>query len=804
MVSFYILFALKQCDTSLILKNHEGIEKGSGKERFQSICTIRFLLIFFFFCFGFNATHSIVFPTLPDNHVSHFSDQKKYHIHGMVLSAPLKMSRKTRFDFSVDKLRDDKGNLFDVTGKIRVSVYSPLSGFRYGDRLWVKGKIKLFRNFSNPGGFDYVRYMNLNGMWGSTNVNGYHVEFDADLPKRSLMLSAISLVNHLRENFEKRIYNILEDPDAAAVLSALVTGKKDKISSRLKTAFARSGASHILAISGTHLSIIATISFWFFNRLMSLFLPVLIRGWSRKLAALLTIFPLIGYALFSGFSPSTRRALIMIVIFMSAYVIERESNAMNSLAAAGLGILTFDPVSLFSVSFQLSFVAVFFILMGLRLISVHQVPIKKNVFTGLAGFVFISVCAITGTQPIVMYYFHLLSFSGVLSNLIVIPVVGFLVLPLGIAAFLMNALCQSLSFFFIQSAGFILKFCISMIFYISDIQYSWVETFTPDILEMACYYLFFYVIFRIALQIPKRNLAPELIVAGGLLTGLVVHETMLVKSRFFNKTVCCTALDVGQGSSTLVQLPGGLNFLVDGGGFSYFNNFDTGEHIIAPVLRQKRILTLEGVILTHPEADHINGLVYILKHFKVKQLIKNCDTRDTYAYRDLMNAAQERGVAISLVNEMNEKIGSDDWEFHFFHPFDSSCDYAIDAHPDYNNNSVVFKLIFKDVSILFPGDIMADTEAALVMSKKDALRSRVLVVPHHGSSTSTTRAFLDVVRPEIALISCGWQNRFGFPHESVLNALQRAGSEIYRTDLAGAVQICSDGSKFDISTCRGE
>ena len=783
---------------------------------FYKMLISRHKIFLFFFFFGFYSIQALIFPSFPQNHIFRYLDQGKYEIQGMVSSVPREFHKKTRFNFHIHTLKKKNELPCNVKGTVNVNVYTPLSTFRYGDRLKFRAAIKGLHNFANPGGFDYVRYMNLKKLWGNCNVNGYNVKYVLDsgesdnfgyiLDSRStsFKIASVRWINRFREKFEKLIFSTLKDPDAAAVLSALVTGNRAKISDYLRESFSHSGASHILAISGTHLSIIAGIYFFILNKFLSFFRPVLIRGWSRQGAAFLSLFPLMGYALLSGFSPSTRRAVIMIAIFMTAYVIDRESDSFNSLAAAGLAILIFDPAAIFSISFQLSFVAVFFILMGLKLIQRYRISVKKNFPTRLAGFVFISFCAIIGTQPIVMHYFHIISFCGILTNMIVIPLVGFGALPLGIFAFFLKPFLPDISILLIKTAGFILTPCISTIMYISRMPYSWIECFKPNLFEISFYYIVFCVIFCFIYQLGKKYTKLGLIIIGLLFTALAFHELMLINTRFFNKKLCCTALDVGQGSSTLVEMPQGVNFLIDGGGFSYFGNFDTGEHIIAPVLRQKRIHTLDCVILTHPEADHINGLVYILKHFKVKRIIKNCDTRETFAYIDFMNEAMEKGIKIDIVNKINKKINSDGWEIHFFHPSEPCLKNISGESKNYNNNSVVFKLTFKELSILFAGDIMADAESKIAASMGGTLCSDVLMIPHHGSSTSTTTAFLDLVQPKTALISCGWHNRFGFPHERVIESLKKRGVDTYRTDLNGAVKVCSSTIGYEVSTWRGD
>jgi len=201
----------------------------------------------------------------------------------------------------------------------------------------------------------------------------------------------------------------------AAILTALTTGQKDHITDTLRRDFSRTGASHILAVSGLHLSIIATLFFYLFKTILSLNTALLIRGWSRKGAAFLTLFPLGIYAVMSGWSDATQRAVIMIIIFMAASVIDRESDSFNSLGAAGIIILIMDPLAIFSVSFQLSFSAVGFILAGVSISRDFSMGMEIQIlfFKQACNFIWISLCAIAGTQMLVMHYFHIFSFSDV-------------------------------------------------------------------------------------------------------------------------------------------------------------------------------------------------------------------------------------------------------------------------------------------------------------------------------------------------------------------------------------------------------
>ncbi|MBF0377904.1 MAG: DNA internalization-related competence protein ComEC/Rec2 [Desulfamplus sp.] len=842
------------------------------------------------------------FPRLPENHISKFVETEVVDVVGVVASKPEEFDKRLRFDFLVEKLIEiesgSKINKFpfnNYLGMIQVNVYNFATQYRQGETISFRGKIKSLRNFNNPKGFDYVRYMQNRDLWGRVNIDGkkintikaiknikhsssYSLQKDNIhnfLSYHNFNLHNLSyyklIIDNFRESFTTHILRNSDNKDSSAILSALTIGNKDLISKELQQDFSRTGASHILAISGLHLSIVATLFFYLLNISLSFSKVLLIHGWSKKGAAIITLFPLMAYGVISGFSDATQRAMVMVIIFMSAKVIERESDNFNSLAFAGIVILIFDPLSLFTISFQLSFAAVFFILIGLSLINQYQPRQFENLFLKkFISFVLISIFATAGTQILVMHYFNIFSFSGLITNLVLIPVVGFVALPIGLASLFFYLFSVSLSGLFIKCATFILTPCIVFIKNIANLPCSYIETFTPDILEISCYYILTISLFFIAKfwKIYRKNLFKHKIednidsdtsnfklilfrcgVVAALSSLLIIsiYESVWIYKKFFNKDLLVTIIDVGQGNSALIEMPKGKTILVDGGGFSYIGNFDTGENIIAPFLRHKKIKTLDVVILTHPDSDHLNGLIYILNHFNVKTFIKNCDERDNIAYKNLMEAIQKNSSRLFVVDKIEPitiKIG--EGELKFFHPLKpcknivknflnkedseilNSSTIAIkelnkhglntkkleDEDKNINDNSLVFKVIFKDNSILFTGDITADTETEIIDKykykidysdinrhlKSSDLKSDILIAPHHGSSGSSSDFFLDIVAPENIVISCGWQNRFGFPKNIVLNRYKKRGIKVFRTDLNGAVMLYSDGTKWEISS----
>ncbi len=675
---------------------------------------------------------------------------------------------------------------------------SYLSKIRYGDEIQFTGRIKSIHNFNNPGGFDYQRYMKLKSVFGSAWAKMDKVKILPHKKKCGFFLSFIRSLEDFRDNFSLFIFKKIKNQSIAAVLSAIITGKKELIDKNLRKEFSRTGASHILAISGLHLSIVAGLFFYVFNFLLSFSKPLLIRAWSKKVAAVLTLFPLLFYAALSGFSPSTKRAFIMIAVFMFSFVAEKEADSLNSLALAGIIILLIDPGAVFSISFQLSFTAVLFIILGFHLIGKLNFKQNINLLTKFFFFILTSVFAVAGTMVLVMHYFNIISFAGVLTNILLIPAAGFGAVPLGICALFIHPFSIHISGFLVKCAGDILSFCLVFIHYAAGFSFTWARTVTPDHMEIFSYYLFFAGVFLLFDNRKKAGLFC-MISAMAVFSG---NEVICIKHRFFNKNLYVTILDVGQGSSALIELPQGKRILVDGGGFPYFNDFDTGEYIVAPFLWRKKIMNIDIVVLSHPESDHMNGLVYIFKNFKVKKFIKNCDTRKISAYKDLMKAVALNNSKLEIISDKEKKIKISGVCLDFFNPF-IKCSKTDEPHKNLNNNSVVFRLLFKKTSILFPGDIMKDAEKKIASVNNKNLQSNILVSPHHGSSTSSSDFFLDKTAPESVVISCGWHNRFHFPHLSVIKRYRKRKIKIFRTDFTGALEFCSNGTEFKFITAMG-
>jgi competence protein ComEC len=272
--------------------------------------------------------------------------------------------------------------------------------------------------------------------------------------------------------------------------------------------------------------------------------------------------------------------------------------------------------------------------------------------------------------------------------------------------------------------------------------------------------------------------------------------------RFWYRELRMTLLDVGQGSAALLELPGGRTVLVDGGGFADNTAFDIGAAVVAPFLWRNKIATVDTLILTHPNSDHLNGLIFIAENFSVGALWENGEPWSSPGYQALMRAVSERGIPRPRFAEIPREATINGVRLEVLYP---PADFLARRETerfrrDENNNSLVTRFSFGEVSILLPGDIMRPAEKELVSMAGDRLKSRVLIAPHHGSRTSSSEEFVSAVAPQAVLISCADRPGSGIPHAQTLERYAARGARIYRTDRNGAIRLTTDGLRFSITS----
>jgi competence protein ComEC len=434
---------------------------------------------------------------------------------------------------------------------------------------------------------------------------------------------------------------------------------------------------------------------------------------------------------------------------------------------------------------------------------------------------------------------------GLAANLVVVPLVGFAAIPLGLVALFVLPLSTTAAFWCIQAGSGILTIGLGMVQFFADLPFAAVKIFTPSLLEIGCFYVLCWALlnlhrdpcfaavkpwsgdgaafksvtsnFELPLsgvesglgkfqdilrglqfkRISQSNLAIAALVL--VLVTLTADTCYWLYQRFGYPDLRITVIDVGHGSSSLLEFPGGHTMLIDGGGFADNSAFDVGAAIVAPLLWKKKIRTVDTLILSHPNSDHLNGLIYIARHFHVKKVWTNSEARNTLGYQNFMEVIASQKIVLPSFGDMPRSHWINGVKLDFLYPPRGFLKQKEkEKWRNANNNSLVVKVSMGSTSFLFPGDIMAAAEKELVGLAGRKLNSTVLIAPHHGSRSSSSTAFLGEVNPEVIVISSGRQIRFKLPHPTILKKYQHHGYSIFRTDINGAVSLSTNGQQLEI------
>ncbi|NOX20835.1 MAG: DNA internalization-related competence protein ComEC/Rec2 [Nitrospirae bacterium] len=567
----------------------------------------------------------------------------------------------------------------------------------------------------------------------------------------------------LGDKLRWRLYRKLDelfDADVAALLKAILIGHRDSASGALYRAFSNTGLAHLMSISGTHFGLFALIVF-FVIRQMARLLPyrVLIRLTGRlslnEYAALMTVPFLVFYLMLSGARIPALRSFIMIMFFLVGLLYGKHSNWRYALVSAALIILIIDPAAIASASFLLSFSAVWFIGGSFELVRGYLSDRPSRARAYILKLLVTPAAALVGTLGLTVFYFHRGSVISLPMNMVVTPVVGFLLLPVS----LFSALVYLVAGVFPLS-GFLDVFAsgiIDFVRYVSLYKGAVIKIRALPVAVIMWWYVMLVFVFL------KKRRAVVLAVSGLILSVIVSFKVY----EFQRPMV--TFLDVGQADSAVIETEDNKTVVVDTG-----TNAKVTEAYLAYMGKDK----IDAVVLSHAGSDHAGGVYHLIRSFDVEELWDNGEL----VYNPRPEVRRIRHL------EAGDLISTQRAAFLFLHPYRG---YYNRSGDDENNHSLVMKYTEGLLSVLFTGDIEADAEKDL-SELGNMLRATVLKVPHHGSYTSTTEEFLRMVSPEMAIISLGRSNRYGHPHKEVLERLRNI--KLFRTDQDGSIRIYLDGS----------
>jgi competence protein ComEC len=569
--------------------------------------------------------------------------------------------------------------------------------------------------------------------------------------------------------------------DEAGYLKGLVTGDRGDISDEMKESFINAGVMHLIAVSGLNVAyVILTVSLL----LAILRVPLIPR-------VLITICFLIFYCIFTGSAASIVRASIMGILVLIAMLIERRINFYNIAGVAAMCILLYDTKQLFDPGFILSFSAtlsmvIFFKQFEFTLIDrLKELNVSgKKVTLLIAVLFFTSLSAQIGTIPITASYFGKISVVSLIANVIAVPLAN-LSLAMGFLQIIFELFSDYLSSVIAETINLLLYIQLQFIKWCASLDFAFIEAGEITFADIVCYYILIILLLSIR---NSKQLAFRIVLCALIMCGLYV-----LKYEFSGK-LTVTFLDIGQGDCALIQTPDEKTILVDCGAISL--NSNSGERTILPYLKRKGIRKIDLLIITHLHLDHIGGINHLIKNIEIGKIVESGQDHKSLFINTMDSLILIKNIPREIVRNGDCITGLNDIRIYFLFPdkrFVNSEGKTIGNN--LNNGSVAFILKYKNTDFFFSGDIEKESELFLCNTYSEFLETDVLKVAHHGSKTSTTQHFVDMNKPDYAVISCGINNKFNHPSEVTLARLDKAGADVSRTDLEGAVIFESDGER---------
>ncbi|WP_051353125.1 DNA internalization-related competence protein ComEC/Rec2 [Thalassobacillus devorans] len=626
------------------------------------------------------------------------------------------------------------------------SVTALTADWQHGAVCQVQSAVSLPPSATNPGEFDYRDYLSHKGITSQIIIN----------EATQMTCSGSSWLALLYEQ-RKRLLNAYEEnlpDDVFSWLTALVFGNTDGLDNTIIELFRRWNLSHLLAISGLHIGL-----------MIALLLYILYRSGittvEKSFWFLFFFMPL--YALFAGGAPSVLRAVTMALLGMLILKLRLQIRLLDMLSLLLLSFLIINPSYFYHLGFQFSFLVTF------------AIVLSNTWFNRTSSKLFllskISLLSQLIILPLQLFNFFQFNPLSIFINLIYVPYFSFFVIPymifLSFFTLFVPGLASLGSEIFLLIHGFFLEVLRQVDTFL---YYPWIIGKITPLFSIGYYIL-------LALMMVKLENGEE---RKAFNTGILVVTLLIIFSLkpYFSKEGTITILDIGQGDSIVVELPYRKGvFLIDAAGPSHFskNQKRIADNVIRPFLQSKGISDIDAIFLSHEDSDHVGSVPYVIDQFHVEKLI-------TSPYFQFSEALQKK-VSEERLRIIRAKGGDslvlNGQRFAILNPVK---DFA-----ETNDNSLVMHTSFGMDTWLFTGDISVKVEQEL-LNAFPYLQADVLKVAHHGSSTSSSQAFLESLQVKAALISTGKDNRYGHPHKTTIEALSQQEISIFRTDLQGAIQ----------------
>ena len=659
---------------------------------------------------------------------------------------------------------------------------SELSKILYGREISCTGSFEAFDGELNPGQFDANAYYKNEGYTGILDAK------DIRLVKEEESFSPDIYLHRLNLAISDKYKKILGDKNAGS-LSAMVLGDKRGLDEEIKELYQENSISHLLSISGLHISLLGGAVFLFLRRLKVSF----------RFPLIASSIILIIYGAFTGFSVSTSRAVIMMSVLFISFVIGKSYDLPSGLALAALILIVINHRAIYQSGFLLSFFAVigiFYIMPELLYIFKVDIYHNKGIIKGLhllLASIISSISILLATLPIVLNNFYEVSLTGIILNIIVIPLMSLVVIT-GLLGGFVALVSEILGSFLLGITHYILNLYTLFCRLGDRLTFLRLIIGKPDKWQIVLYYLILVIVFYFLalkrrenkLRSLKNNLPEGYNTSKRIVvTGLMTFTSFLIiayKPREFSINM----LDIGQGDCFVVNDGNNDIYISDCGSTTLQN---VGKTRLLPFLKSKGWGKVDTIFISHMDKDHVNGVNDLLKcaEITIGRIIISAsyksDKLNCAELEELKELAKMRDIKLFYMKKGDEIVGKD---------ISFRCIYPTGEEDikDQNEASIVMRMDYKGLSMLFTGDIAGSTEEKIIEgSDKDILDCDILKVCHHGSKNSSTDDFLKKVDPKLYLISCGLMNRYGHPHRDALSRMTEEGGRILRTDHMGGTQI---------------